>query len=169
MLDVKRHRLRPKRKDFAATFITKFPNSKPQNMHENLNRAEEIELSSDRSFGIVFALVFLAVGIWMVSGVRSEGWLFLVGSVLFFAIALACPAILGPFNWAWGKFGLLLSRMVNPLLLGVVFFLIITPIAVVRRLLGKDSLRLEFEPGLESYWIDRNSPGPEPSSMTRQF
>ena len=138
-------------------------------MRENLDRVEEIKVSSDRSFGIVFTLVFLAVGIWMVSGGQSEGWLFFVGSALFFVIALACPSILGPFNRAWMKFGLFLSRVVNPLLLGVVFFLIITPIAIVRRLLGEDSLRLKFEPGLESYWIDRNPPGPKSGSMTRQF
>ncbi len=138
-------------------------------MHESLDREEEVKVSSDRSFGMVFALVFLAVGIWMVSGGRSAGWLFFVGSALFFVIALACPPVLGPFNRAWMKFGLLLSRVVNPLLLGVVFFLMVTPIAVVRRLLGEDSLRIEFEPDLESYWIDRNPSGSKPDSMTRQF
>ena len=138
-------------------------------MHENLDREEEIKISSDRSFGVVFALVFLAVGIWMVSGSRSEGWFFLAGSTLFFVIALVCPPILGPLNRAWAKFGLLLGRLVNPLILGVVFFLVITPMAVVRRLLGKDSLHLESKPGLESYWIDRSPPDPKPGSMTRQF
>ena len=138
-------------------------------MHEDLDREEEIKVSSDRSFGIVFLLVFLAVGIWMVSGGHSEGWLFLAGSVILFVVALARPSILGPLNRAWFKFGLLLSRVVNPFILGVVFFLVITPMAVFRRLLGKDSLHLKSNPCLESYWIDRNPPGPKPSSMTRQF
>ena len=138
-------------------------------MHENLDRVEETKIPSDRSFGVVFTLVFLAVGIWMVSGGRSEGWFFLAGSALFFIVALACPSILGPLNRAWMKFGLLLSRLVNPLILGVVFFLILTPIAVIRRLLGKDSLHLGSKPGLESYWIDRTPPGPKPGSMTKQF
>ena len=138
-------------------------------MHEDLDREEEIKLSSDRSFGIVFLLVFLAAGIWMVSGSHSEGWLFLAGSVILFVVTLARPSILGPLNRAWAKLGLLLGQVFNPILLGVVFFLVVTPMAVIRRLLGKDSLRLKSKPSLESYWIDRNPLGPKPSSMTRQF
>ena len=138
-------------------------------MHEDLDRAEEVKLSSDRSFGIVFLLVFLAMEIWMVLGSHPEGWLFLAGSVILFVVTLARPSILSPLNRAWFKFGLLLGQVVNPLILGVVFFLVITPIAVIRRLLGKDSLRLKSKPSLESYWIDRNPIGPKPSSMTKQF
>ena len=138
-------------------------------MHEDLDRAEEIKLSSDRSFGIVFLLVFLAMGIWMVLGSHPEGWLFLAGSVILFVVTLARPSILSPLNRAWFKFGLLLGQVVNPLILGVVFFLVITPIAGIRRLLGKDSLRLKSKPSIGSYWIDRNPPGPKPGSMTRQF
>ena len=138
-------------------------------MHEDLDRAEEIKLSSDRSFGIVFTLVFLAVGVWVVSGGQSKGWFFFVSAALFLVVAIARPSILGPLNRAWAKFGLLLGQVFNPLLLGVVFFLVITPIAVIRRLLGKDSLRLKSKPSLESYWIDRNPLGPKPGSMTRQF
>ena len=138
-------------------------------MHENLDREEEIKVCSDRSFGIVFTLVFLAVGTWTVSGGQSEGWLCLASAVLFFIVAMARPSVLGPLNRAWMKLGLLLSRVANPLILGVVFFLVLTPIAVIRRLLGKDSLHLGSKPGLESYWIDRTPPGPKPGSMTKQF
>ena len=138
-------------------------------MHENLDREEEIKVSSDRSFGIVFTLLFLAVGIWMVLRGQPNGWLFLASAVLFFVVAMARPSVLGPLNRAWMKFGLLLSRVVNPFILGVVFFLVITPMAVVRRLLGKDSLHLESKPSLESYWVDRNPSDPKPGSMTRQF
>ena len=73
-------------------------------MHEDLDRAEEIKLSSDRSFGIVFLLVFLAMGIWMVLGSHPEGWLFLAGSVILFVVTLARPSILSPLNRAWFKF-----------------------------------------------------------------
>ena len=138
-------------------------------MHEDLDRAEEIKLSSDRSFGIVFLLVFLAMGIWMVLGSHPEGWLFLAGSVILFVVTLARPSILSPLNRAWFKFGLLLGQVVNPLILGAIFFLVVTPMAVIRRLLGKDSLRLKSKPSLGSYWIDRNPLGPKPGSMTRQF
>ena len=80
-------------------------------------------MSSDRSFGAVFTLVFLAIGIWVLSRGRSEGWFFLAGSCILFAVALARPSILGPPNRAWFKFGFLLGLVVNPLIFGgVVFF-----------------------------------------------
>ena len=91
-------------------------------MHENLDREEEIKVSSERSFGMVFTLVFLAVGIWVLSGGRSEGWFFLAGSVILFVVALVRPSILDPLNRAWFKFGFLLGLVVKPLILGVVFF-----------------------------------------------
>ena len=138
-------------------------------MHENLDREEEVKVSSDRSFGIVFTLVFLAVGVWVVSGGQSKGWLFFVGAALFLVVELVRPSILGPLNRAWAKFGLLLGQVFNPLLLGVVFFLVVTPIAVVLRLSGKDSLHLKSKPDLKSYWIDRSPAGPKFGSMTKQF
>ena len=137
-------------------------------MHENLNR-EEIKVSSDQSFGIVFALVFLAVGIWVVSDGQSKGWFFFVSAALFLVVAIARPSILGPLNRAWAKFGLLLGRVINPVILGFVFFLVVTPMAVIRRLLGKDSLHLKSNPDLKSYWIDRSPAGPKFGSMTKQF
>ena len=138
-------------------------------MHEDLDREEEIKLSSDRSFGIVFFLVFLAVGVWIVSEEQSKGWLFFVSAALFLVVAIARPSILGPLNRAWAKFGLLLGRVINPVVLGAVFFLVVTPIAVVLRLWGKDSLHLKSNPDLKSYWIDRSPAGPKVGSMTKQF
>ena len=138
-------------------------------MHENLDKEEEVKVSSDRSFGIVFTLVFLAVGVWVASGEPSKGWFFFVIAALFLVVALARPSILSPLNHAWTKFGLLLSQVFNPLILGVVFFLVVTPIAVVLRLWGKDSLHLKSKPDLKSYWIDRSPAGPKFGSMTKQF
>jgi len=138
-------------------------------MHGNLNREEEVKVSSDQSFGIVFALVFLVVGVWVVSGGQSKGWLFFVSAALFLVIAIARPSILGPLNRTWAKFGLLLGQVFNPLLLGAVFFMVVTPIAVVLRLWGKDSLHLKFKPDLKSYWIGRSPAGPKFGSMTKQF
>ena len=138
-------------------------------MHENYSRVEEVKVSSDRSFGIVFLFIFLVSGLWLVSEGYPEGWIFLVVSISLFLVILRRPSILSPLNLVWFKFGLLLSRVVNPIMLGVIFFLVITPIAVIRRLLSKDSLHLKFKPRLKSYWIDRNPPGPKPSSMTKQF
>ena len=138
-------------------------------MHENLDKEEEVKVSSDRSFGIVFTLVFLTVGAWVVSSGQSKGWLFFVSAALFLVVTIARPSILGPLNQAWAKFGLLLGQVFNPILLGVVFFLVVTPIAVVLRLLGKDSLHLKSKPDLKTYWIDRSPAGPKFGSMTKQF
>ena len=138
-------------------------------MHENLDKEEEVKVSSDRSFGIVFTLVFLAMGVWVVSGGQSKGWLFFVSAALFLVVAIARPSILGPLNRAWAKLGLLLGQVFNPILLGVIFFLVVTPMAVIRRLLGKDSLHLKSKSDLESYWIDRSPAGPKFGSMTKQF
>ena len=138
-------------------------------MHENLDKEEEVKVSSDRSFGIVFTLVFLAMGVWVVSGGQSKGWLFFVSAALFLVVAIARPSILGPLNRAWAKLGLLLGQVFNPILLGIVFFLVVTPMAVIRRLLGKDSLHLKSKSNLESYWIDRSPAGPKFGSMTKQF
>ena len=138
-------------------------------MHENFDKEEEIHISSNRSFGIVFTLVFLAVGAWMISVGLTEGWFFLAVSIFLFIVTLACPYILGPLNWVWFKFGLLIGLVMNPLILGLVFFLVVTPTAVIRRLLGKDSLHLKYKPDLESYWIDRSPAGPKANSMTKQF
>ena len=138
-------------------------------MHENLDRIEEIKVSSNRSFGMVFTLVFLVVGIWQISTGKSLGWYFFASAILFFIVAITFPSLLGPFNRVWFKFGLLLGQAVNPVILGLVFFLVVTPIGTVRRLLGKDSLQLKPKPNLKSYWIDRNPPGPKLGSMTKQF
>ena len=138
-------------------------------MHESLDSREEAKKSSDRAFGIFFTLIFLAVGVWEVSSGISAGWFFLAGFAIFFIITLARPSILGLLNRAWMKLGVLLGRVGNPLLLGIVFFLVIFPMTVFRKLSSKDSLHLEFESGLESYWIDRKPPGPKPGFMTKQF
>jgi hypothetical protein len=138
-------------------------------MHENLDRVEETKVSSDRSFGVVFAIVFLVVGIWTILGEQSVGWYFITSAILFFIVAITFPSLLGPFNRAWFKFGLLLGRAVNPVILGFVFFLVVTPMGIARRLLGKDSLHLKPKPNLKSYWIDRNPVGPKLGSMTKQF
>jgi large-conductance mechanosensitive channel len=138
-------------------------------MHENLDRLEEIKVSSNGSFGMVFTLVFLVVGIWQVSTEKSLGWYFFASAILIFIVAIKFPSLLGPFNRVWFKFGLLLGQVVNPVILGLVFFLVVTPIGTVRRLLGKDSLQLKPKPNLKSYWIDRNPPGPKLGSMTKQF
>jgi hypothetical protein len=84
-------------------------------------------------------------------------------------VALVYPRLLAPLNKLWLKFGLLLYKVMNPLVLGLLFFVTITPIGIVMRLFGKDFLRLRLDRSAKSYWIERTPPGPPPQSMKNQF
>ncbi len=137
--------------------------------HESYERREEIEGSSDRSFGIVFAIVFAVIGLLPFAfggGVRL--WALLIGGA-FLLVALALPSILAPLNRLWLRFGLLLHRIVSPIVLGIMFFVVITPMGLLMRALGKDLLRLKFDERSSSYWIARVPPGPPPESLRDQF
>ena len=90
-------------------------------------------------------------------------------AVAFLIVAFVYPRVLWPLNWVWTRFGILLGRIVAPIVMGIIFFLVVTPIALIRRLMGKDSLNLEFDPEADSYWVVRKPPGPDPKSMPRQF
>lgn len=137
--------------------------------HENYTREEHIEGSSDRGFGLVFAGFFaLLVGLSLWRG--SETWHYtLPVAVAFLVIAYTVPRVLAPLNRLWMKFGLLLYKVMNPIVLGLLFFVTIMPIGLAMRAFGKDFLRLRLDRNAKSYWIDRTPPGPPPQSMKNQF
>ncbi len=138
-------------------------------IHEDYGRAEVLERGSERAFGVVFAAVFAAIGLWpLVAGDAMRAWALGAG-VWFLVVALMRPALLRPLNRLWFRFGLLLNRIVNPLVMGLLFFLTMAPIGLVMRALGKDPLRLRFDRGARSYWIERRPPGPAPETMRQQF
>jgi hypothetical protein len=137
--------------------------------HEKYDRREDVQGSSDRSFGLVFAAVFAAIGLLpLVFGGDIRIWALVAGAI-FLIVALAYPAALGPLNRLWLKFGLLLHRIVSPIVLGIMFFLVITPIGFILRARGKDPLRLKPNRQSRSYWIERVPPGPTPESIKDQF
>ncbi len=84
-------------------------------------------------------------------------------------MAVFYPKLLAPLNHLWFKFGLLLHKIVNPVVLAIMFFLVITPIGLLMRALGKDPLRLRLDKAATSYWIDRTPPGPSPDTLGDQF
>lgn len=140
-----------------------------RNFHEALRREVAVEGSSDRGFGLTMAGVLALVGavrLW--HGAASGPW-WLGGAALFLVLALAAPGLLRPLNRAWLRLGLLLYRVVNPVVMALLFFLAVTPMALLMRLFGKRPLGLAREPAAPSYWIPRTPPGPEPSTMDRQF
>ena len=136
--------------------------------HEDYQRHAEIRLSSDRSFGFVFAAFFTVVALWPLLRGRPLRWWALAPTALFLAITLIAPSTLHPLNVLWGRLGVLLSRIVSPIVLGAMFFLIFTPGAILFRLFGKDFLRVK-RTAAESYWLRRTPPGPAPETVINQF
>jgi nitrate reductase NapE component len=137
--------------------------------HEDFSRTHDVKASSNRSFGWVFTAVFLIIGLWpLVSGHPPRGWSLIV-SGLFMTVTLAAPALLGPLNRLWLRFGLLLNRIISPIALGIMFYVVVTPMGWLMRTVGKDNLRLRGGDKDGSYWIKRDPPGPKADSLHNQF
>ena len=138
-------------------------------LHENLRRPDETEAGSERGFGIVFAVVFTVVGLWpLLDGGPPRAWAMALAAG-FLAAGIFVPKTLKPLNRVWYLFGMALHKVVNPLVMGLVFFLTVTPMALILRALGKDPLRRKFDPDAKTYWIERHPPGPAPETMRQQF
>jgi hypothetical protein len=124
---------------------------------------------SDRSVGFVFVAVLAFATAWLAwTGRPGAGFCASTAAVLA-AVSIARPALLAPLNRAWMRFGALLHRIVSPIVLGIVFFALVTPYALVMRLAGRDALRLRRDAGARSYWIDRSQEASRPDAMRQQF
>lgn len=137
--------------------------------HEILRRDERIRGSSDRSFGLVFTAFFCVVAFLPLWKGHPARWWALPFAALFLSTALTRPSILHPINVLWLRLGLLLQKIVSPVILGVLFYGVFTPAAFLYRALGKDLLGLRFDCDAQSYWISRAPPGPPAESMSNQF
>ena len=123
------------------------------------------KIGSNRSFGIVFCIFFLIVSIWpLIDGETLRIWS-LVISLAFLFLGLLNSKILSPLNLLWMKFGVLLGKVISPMVLGLIYFFVITPIGLLMRLIGKDLLKKNFSNN-KSYWIKRNK---KIGSMKKQF
>jgi len=139
-------------------------------MHEHTAKHDvPVKGSSDRTFGLVFAAVFLIIALYPLAGGGAvRGWALAVAGA-FGVLAVFLPASLGHANRAWTRFGMLLHAIVSPVALGVLFYLVVTPTGILMRLFGKDPLRLQMDPSAETYWITRDPPGPTGDSLDNQF
>jgi hypothetical protein len=138
-------------------------------LHEDLTRKPKPRGSSDRSFGGVFTAFFAVVGLWPLRfHQHARIWPLVLAGALLVTTVLR-PAWLRPLNQLWMKFGLLLSRLISPIVATALFLLVFAPMGFLSRLLGKDPLRLKFDAGAQTYWIQRRPPGPPPESMSNQF
>jgi hypothetical protein len=144
-------------------------NDKYAGSHEFQAREEVLKAASERGFGLVFAS-FCAIVAALSLYTSHPRWPWWLGAAAVFAVlAYVRPAILGPFNRLWTKLGLLLFKVISPVVLALIFFLCITPIGWIMRLAGKDILRLRFEPDIDTYWVSRQPPGPPPETLKNQF
>lgn len=128
-----------------------------------------VAMGSERSFGLVFAAVSIITALWpMKTGGELRLWALGVAAAFLLA-ALGAPRALRPLNLVWFKFGTILHRVVTPVVMGLLFFLTVTPVGMLMRATGKDPMRLKRDPAATSYWISRDPPGPQPASMKNQF
>tara|TARA_Y100000591_G_scaffold304376_1_gene300981 strand:- start:336 stop:722 length:387 start_codon:yes stop_codon:yes gene_type:complete len=127
---------------------------------------DEIKIGSNRSFGIVFFIVFVLIAIYPLINQEEVRIWSLIISFLFLFLGLLNSKILTPLNKLWFKFGILLGKIISPIIMGVIFFLVVTPIGLFMRLLGKDVLSLKLNKKKNSYWIEKNGPK---SKMKNQF
>ena len=127
---------------------------------------KKIEKSTNRSFGLVFFIVFLIIGLWPLANGGSVRFWSLIIALIFLFLGILNSKILTPLNVLWSKFGELLGIVIAPIVMGIIFFLIVTPTGLIMRMFGKDLLRNKFQINNESYWIKKEE---NKSSMKKQF
>ena len=126
---------------------------------------DDIKISSNRSFGIVFFVVFFLIALYpLIHNEEIRIWSLII-SLIFLILGLINSRILTPLNKLWFKFGILLGKIVSPIIMGIIFFLVVTPIGFIMKILGKDVLNLKFNEN-KSYWIEKTGPK---SKMKNQF
>ena len=126
---------------------------------------KDIKISSNRSFGIVFFIVFLIISLYPLLNSENIRIWSLIISVIFLILGLFNSKFLNPLNKIWFKFGLLLGKIISPVVMGFIFYFVVTPIALLMRLLQKDLLNLRFNKN-NTYWINKSGPK---SKMKNQF
>jgi hypothetical protein len=139
--------------------------------HEDFAREQPVASGSERAFGLVIAAFFAIIALRpLLHDVHAAPlWWALAIAAALLLLAFAVPKALRPLNKLWARLGMLLSRLVTPIVLALLFYGVVTPVAVLMRLLDKDPLKLRPAPEAESYWIARPPPGPPPASMQQQF
>ena len=126
---------------------------------------DDVKLGSNRSFGIVFCIVFLIIAFYpIINGETARIWSIIV-SLIFLLLGLINSKLLTPLNKVWFKLGLFVGKIISPIVMGIIFFLVVTPIGILMRILNKDLINLKFNNN-KSYWIEKTDPK---SKMKNQF
>ena len=126
---------------------------------------DDVKVSSNRSFGIVFFIVFFIIAFYpLIHNGEIRIWSIII-SLIFLILGLLKSKILAPLNKLWFKFGIFLGKIISPIIMGIIFFLVVTPIGLLMRLLGKDLINLKYNSN-KSYWIEKKG---QKSKMKNQF
>ena len=128
--------------------------------------SQKIKIGSNKSFGVVFFVVFLIIGLYpLIYNDNPKIWA-LITSAIFLFLGLINSKLLTPLNKAWFIFGIFLGKIVSPFIMGIIFFLVVTPIGFIMKILGKDLLQLKFNKNVQTYWIEKSD---QKSKMKNQF
>ena len=125
----------------------------------------DVKIGSNKSFGIVFFIVFFLISLYPLTNQENIRVWSLIISLIFLLLGLSNSKILNPFNKLWFKFGMILGRIISPIIMSIIFFLVVTPIGLIMKLLKKDLLNLKFNK-TNTYWIEKSGPK---SKMKNQF
>ncbi len=141
--------------------------------HESFEEHVEVKTASNRSFGLTVGGILAVIGLirWLV-GDAGLNWLtvvFLLVGIILLGLGYLKADLLAPLNKLWTKLGFLLFRIVNPIVMFLIYAVTVVPIGLIMRARGKDLLKLKRDPAAPSYWIERQPPGPDPKSMIEQF
>jgi hypothetical protein len=131
-----------------------------------MTRKSKIKISSNRSFGVVFFIAFLIYALWPLVNYDSIRYWSLLVSFVFLFLGLLNSKILSPLNMLWSKFGILLGSIIAPIVMGFVFFAVVTPIGLFMRMINKDLLGKKYNKEKKTYWIKRDK---NFNSMKKQF
>lgn len=137
--------------------------------HESFASYDEVKQGSNRSFGYFFGGIFLLYACFpFFKGHPVRIWALILG-LAFLVVTIFFPHALKPLNYAWFRFSMLLSKIMNPIVMGILFFVIITPLGILMRLSGGDPLKLKWKKDVKSYWLPRTPPGPAPEKMANPY
>ncbi len=131
-----------------------------------MNLNNNTKISSNRSFGILFFIVFFIVSLWSLISRGDIVYWALIASLIFLVLGVLNSKFLTPLNKLWIKFGIFLGAIVSPIVMGIIYFIVVTPIGALTRFLGKDLLRINKSKSLTTYWINRDK---QKNTMKKQF
>ena len=131
-----------------------------------MNNKSNIKMGSNRGFGLVFFVVFLILGLWPVKSGGDINILLILISLVFLFLAIIKSKFLTPLNKLWFKFGIKLGAIIAPIVMGVVFFLVVTPIGIIMKITGRDLINKKINKNIKTYWLNRKK---AVGSMKRQF